>query len=716
VLSIRRHCDCLFAIAFLLSATCTYAQDSLNVRKIGAVSDYWDSATDVAVVDSVAYVATSSTGLRVVNIADPGHPDELSGLHMRTTAGTLAASGHRVYFVDNQNVLQIVDVSNPAVPIVVGHFAPTSVIYAVKTEGTRVYLLTALGILIVETSTPAFPSVLGSYFIENPTGSFALQGDLIYVLNESTGGCVLHIVDASDPSAPVEAGMYAAEPHSYHVAVAGSFASLTSSGGPVGRLTIVDISDTASPNLVGFTYVGHELGSVVVEDSVAYVMGQPYGPVYIFSIADPAQPRYLAEFRLYDQAGFVVNRRMIFLAEGYHGLRIFDASGTGLPVDIGGFQTGHAAAVAVQGDYAYVANLVPGLRVVAVSQPSAPDVVGASGGSWGGSRVVVRGSLAYFNDLFDGFRIVDISNPLAPAEVAQIDTLGLVSGLDVQGDYLYLASDGYGLVTMNVSNPMSPVTLSTIGLLGEVSDVSVENDIGCVGLRHGVEIVSVTVTEAPVVLGQIDLGLRSVWRVLLRGQYAFAAGSGGVCIVDISNPEAPELVCCIAADSIVDDLALEGGHLFCTVLGVGMRVYDISDTAHPVETGRYLTRRQSMGIAVRDGIAYLADFSEFGIYDCSAALGVNSDVPRVTSFALSPAYPNPFNSSTQFQFELPRAVTGKITVYDLLGRDVRTLFSGQLAAGPHTLSFDATGLASGEYFLRVDAPPFARSMKVTLIK
>lgn len=68
---------------------------------------------------------------------------------------------------------------------------------------------------------------------------------------------------------------------------------------------------------------------------------------------------------------------------------------------------------------------------------------------------------------------------------------------------------------------------------------------------------------------------------------------------------------------------------------------------------------------------------------------------------LHPNYPNPFNPETQISFELPQAGFAEITVYDITGRKVSTLFSGNKSAGIHTLRFDASGLSSGVYMYRL---------------
>jgi subtilisin-like proprotein convertase family protein len=67
-------------------------------------------------------------------------------------------------------------------------------------------------------------------------------------------------------------------------------------------------------------------------------------------------------------------------------------------------------------------------------------------------------------------------------------------------------------------------------------------------------------------------------------------------------------------------------------------------------------------------------------------------------------FPNPFNPSTTFAFDLNRAVDVQLVVYNLLGQQVAQLVNGKLEAGAHTISFDASGLASGVYLARLSTP------------
>jgi hypothetical protein len=69
-------------------------------------------------------------------------------------------------------------------------------------------------------------------------------------------------------------------------------------------------------------------------------------------------------------------------------------------------------------------------------------------------------------------------------------------------------------------------------------------------------------------------------------------------------------------------------------------------------------------------------------------------------YALNHNYPNPFNPVTTIPFDLPEASRVQIQIYDLTGREVAVVASGQYSAGSHMVTFNGSGLPSGIYIIR----------------
>jgi len=87
-----------------------------------------------------------------------------------------------------------------------------------------------------------------------------------------------------------------------------------------------------------------------------------------------------------------------------------------------------------------------------------------------------------------------------------------------------------------------------------------------------------------------------------------------------------------------------------------------------------------------------------------------------TTRTLLPAYPNPFNPTTILRFELNTPQPVRLSVYDLLGREIAVLVDQLMPAGLHQSRFDATGLSSGVYITRLQAGNQVQTGKLMLIK
>jgi hypothetical protein len=87
-----------------------------------------------------------------------------------------------------------------------------------------------------------------------------------------------------------------------------------------------------------------------------------------------------------------------------------------------------------------------------------------------------------------------------------------------------------------------------------------------------------------------------------------------------------------------------------------------------------------------------------------------------TSFLLEQNYPNPFNPSTKIQFTLSHSGYVTLKVYNTLGAEVATLVAENLSAGEHTVEWNASGLAGGVYFYRLQAGATVQTKKLVVLK
>jgi len=103
---------------------------------------------------------------------------------------------------------------------------------------------------------------------------------------------------------------------------------------------------------------------------------------------------------------------------------------------------------------------------------------------------------------------------------------------------------------------------------------------------------------------------------------------------------------------------------------------------------------------------------------CTPKIGeeqINQAEPP-SEYLLVQNYPNPFNPTTQISFALPENSFVSLKVYNSLGEEIAELAGREYSAGTHSVTFDATGLASGVYFYAIRAGKFSTSQKMLLQK
>lgn len=112
---------------------------------------------------------------------------------------------------------------------------------------------------------------------------------------------------------------------------------------------------------------------------------------------------------------------------------------------------------------------------------------------------------------------------------------------------------------------------------------------------------------------------------------------------------------------------------------------------------------------------YMPRFIYLNIKDTTTS-SVDDSSPLPDQFRLNQNYPNPFNPSTKISFSVPRRADVSIRVYNALGQIHTVLLNRTLEAGNYDVDFDASVLASGVYFYRMEAGEYFQTRKMILIK
>ena len=111
---------------------------------------------------------------------------------------------------------------------------------------------------------------------------------------------------------------------------------------------------------------------------------------------------------------------------------------------------------------------------------------------------------------------------------------------------------------------------------------------------------------------------------------------------------------------------------------------------------------------------YSGDFEIIDVVVANSFQEISLEMPK--AFELSSAYPNPFNPSTSIGLNMSNEGHVDVKVFDLSGRVVATLLSGNFSAGHHDMKWNASNQASGMYLIRAEIVGDVAIQKILLLK
>jgi hypothetical protein len=97
-------------------------------------------------------------------------------------------------------------------------------------------------------------------------------------------------------------------------------------------------------------------------------------------------------------------------------------------------------------------------------------------------------------------------------------------------------------------------------------------------------------------------------------------------------------------------------------------------------------------------------------------LSIRTDIHAPKEFALHQNFPNPFNPSTEIEYQISEVSDVHLEVFDMLGRKVATLVNERKQTGLYQVRFNAASLTSGMYFYRLSTTRFVETRRMTLMK
>ena len=389
-------------------------------------------------------------------------------------------------------------------------------------------------------------------------------------------------------------------------------------------------------------------------------------------------------------------------------------------------------------EYALLAARGAGLSVIDITgaPAQAPVEVGflaAPPGTSDSKDVKVFGQTAYVVNEVGPIQIVDLSDPTAPVQVGLLDVQpGVPSGgahnVLVARDHLWVTggrtAGNAGVRAYSLADPTAPV------LVGEFRPdhqaVPYYHDFEVVGDRgYGPAIYADGGVDVLDVSDPSDIRLVTTFTYPGAGAHNTCTSDDGrtvyvgdeigtrgnwMRIFDVSDVEDPELVGEIVVDrqAAVHNCYVHDGRLWVAHYTEGLRVFSLADPHAPVEVALFDTFR-------RPGYGYRGAWTAYPFFASGktvvsdmqsglwvVALGQSVDAASAPDASLPLRFwPNPVAGAATVAYDLVAPASVRLTLVDVLGRELAILDNGARGAGPHRAEVDASGLPAGVYVARL---------------
>ncbi len=549
--------DTLRNLAFLGSGGNVIVLDISNPAAVQYVSGL--PGTNHAMTRGIFYQETTQRlfiaqgSLLIVDVSQPSNPILLAEVHLSGVARDVFVRD-TVAFIANGTGLASISVANPYNPVVLDEILWGAEVQAVDGYGTKVYPVyvasTGARILKIDAQDPSNLIQEGGHFvIDGDAGDVVVKNGYVYAAVGSKGLVILDTTSSLNLLGSYN--MYAEG-----VEVHGTLAYVASPlyfGTP--ELVVIDVSNPASPQRVGGYNTANLAYDVVAWNNKVFLAERMRG----LTILDVTSPANIFEIGWFDAPlrvgwGIIIQNQLAYLLDNRRGVWIMDLDRqtfpyiSSAPLSVIEFPV-RAENFHLDQGYLYVATRNGGVRIVDVTDSTAPVEIGSAGGSDQYYAVFARGSTLYAgNGSLFRLEIWDVTTPSTPALLGFLDLIGnfvyeVVRDITVIGNLAYVLTNNTALYVVDVSDPSSPVILGSYdpGIPGNPSRLSIEGTHAYVGDWTELLVLDISVPSNPVELSRYSTGW-NITGVQAQGPYVYVAHDLRLHVLDVSNPSSPLLV------------------------------------------------------------------------------------------------------------------------------------------------------------------------------
>ncbi len=257
----------------------------------------FNNISALAIQGNYVYLATNKNGLEIIDVSNPAKPVKAGSFCPGCNLLEITIAGNYAYLLQYyDNIFYILDISNPAVPAVIGQLQihPMSKVHI---EGNYALISGEYGVDVVDISNPASPVIISDFYggWYTKVGGVCTQAAYAYTSNNSTTLHSLDIFHFNPPAAPVRAGQYFLNDDIYDISVNDHYVYMAASSG----LYVMDVTYPGFPTVAGHFDANVLQGAVTVQGKYIYLVTGSSGRFEILEFKTGKKPAQLRVNRFY---------------------------------------------------------------------------------------------------------------------------------------------------------------------------------------------------------------------------------------------------------------------------------------------------------------------------------------------------------------------------------------------------------------------------------
>jgi hypothetical protein len=654
----------------------------------------WGPSWELAGRDTFLYLGSGS-GVRILSIADSVHPRMLGQINARSLVNEVAVQDSLLFVACGSWGAQIYSVSNPANPRELSSM--DAVIGDLCVQDTFCYTAGDGSFRVYNCANPAQPAQVAAV---SDSGDVIAEANGYVYVGHGSSGSGLNVYDARNPHSPTLIN-----------ALGGAQLALFIRGQLLFRTSvqssyfqILDISDPTSIHEIG-RIDGYGGQALYADDYFAYLScTYDHEGLFVIDITNPANPQLRDSLNPEGTENYDSHvpapLSYGYLASMEGGLVTLDMHNVNNLSQVWeGYKADQSVSIAVDNGRAYIANVWVGTQIVDVTDPTRPVSLGVydTSDSRGTNAVVARDSFAFVG--MSGaygrrsLRVIDVSDPSSPTLVAEESCYSWPQDMVLHDSLLYAAEIDYFVVT-NVARPREPVLVGSLSTQdGTYFGLAVRDSLAFL-ISGMIEVINVAQPANPTIVSRAaSFGSG----IAVRDTFVYVPyGYDTLRVFSAANPKQLRLLGYAPLQTYTWDVALAESTAVVATFD-GLEAFSLEDPAHPHWRAATATPYGPRRVVYSAPYFYTAMWEAgVGIYSAES-LGLQEQVAPVLRPAGPRVYPNPVHD--RCRISLGAVKSGEVRLRDVAGR-VIPMVTVQDRTG-QCLPLDLSHLAAGVYFVEM---------------